>query len=406
MTAMASTTKLDASGRAVHTNTPVAVAEQRDVIGARESGRSTYASTVHITRSRGRRRCPFRTPGGPSAGAIRGRFRSLESVLSAPGHIAEAELNPQRGVAPAECEPRARGRRLPQNPHSAARRAFPARSSVPADRYALPRCDELFVYGSRTPGATPGRHPADTNAPSIAAGCDGQGEQVAKDGATRLADFLTGLATAVGVLVAVALIAVITYHFNTEWLPGAYWSIDFFFVLSGFLITALLLKEFERKDRVDLVAFWGRRFRRLMPVALLVICAVAVWALLINDPLVSRQVRGDGLGAMTYVLNLKYVVTGSSYFESFLTPSPLRHMWSLSLEEQWYAVWPLALWAVLGRGGIRAAKRAVPVLLSLAAAGAILMAYLVHDAADPSRVYYGSDTRSQALFVGAALQDI
>ncbi|MBK6669195.1 MAG: acyltransferase family protein [Actinobacteria bacterium] len=200
-----------------------------------------------------------------------------------------------------------------------------------------------------------------------------------------------------------ALIAVITYHFNTEWLPGAYWSIDFFFVLSGFLITALLLKEFERKDRVDLVAFWGRRFRRLMPVALLVICAVAVWALLINDPLVSRQVRGDGLGAMTYVLNLKYVVTGSSYFESFLTPSPLRHMWSLSLEEQWYAVWPLALWAVLGRGGIRAAKRAVPVLLSLAAAGAILMAYLVHDAADPSRVYYGSDTRSQALFVGAAL---
>ena len=200
-----------------------------------------------------------------------------------------------------------------------------------------------------------------------------------------------------------ALMGVVTYHFNTEWLPGAYWTIDLFFVLSGFLITSLLLKEYQRNDRISLSGFWGRRFRRLMPAALLVLSAVAIWAYFVNDPIVNRQVRGDGLAALGYVLNIKYVITGSSYFEAFLSPSPFRHMWSLSLEEQWYALWPIAMWLILRRGGIAAAKRAVPWLLGLSVVAAVWMAYLVSGATDPSRVYYGSDTRSQALLVGAAL---
>lgn len=200
----------------------------------------------------------------------------------------------------------------------------------------------------------------------------------------------------------IALVVIMVYHFRTEWIPGAYFSIDLFFVLSGFLITSLLLKEHVANGSVSLTGFWGRRVRRLLPAAATVIVAVAIWSRVVGDPIVSRQVRSDGIAAIFYSLNIKYVLSGASYFESFLSPSPFRHMWTLSLEEQWYLVWPLCAWWVLKRGGVKAAKRAVPVLMGLAAAAAIWMAIVVQGSVDPSRAYYGSDTRSQALLIGAA----
>lgn len=200
----------------------------------------------------------------------------------------------------------------------------------------------------------------------------------------------------------IALIVIMVYHFRTEWIPGAYFSIDLFFVLSGFLITSLLLKEHDTNNSVSLTGFWGRRIRRLLPAAATVIIAVAIWSRIIGDPIVSQQVRSDGIAAIFYSLNIKYVISGASYFESFLSPSPFRHMWTLSLEEQWYLIWPLAAWWLLKRGGVDAAKRAVPVLMALAVAAAVWMAIVVEGTSDPSRAYYGSDTRSQALLIGAA----
>lgn len=200
----------------------------------------------------------------------------------------------------------------------------------------------------------------------------------------------------------IALVLTMVYHFRTDWLPGGYLGIDLFFVLSGFLITGLLLKEHVAHDSVSLTEFWGRRIRRLLPAAATVIIAVAIWSRIVGDPIVSQQVRGDGIAAIFYSLNIKYVITGVSYFESFLSPSPFRHMWSLSLEEQWYLVWPLCLWLLLKRGGVDAAKRAVPVVLALAVAAAVWMAIVAEGASDPSRAYFGSDTRSQGLLIGAA----
>jgi peptidoglycan/LPS O-acetylase OafA/YrhL/lysophospholipase L1-like esterase len=199
-----------------------------------------------------------------------------------------------------------------------------------------------------------------------------------------------------------AVTAVLLYHGGVTWARGGFLGVDVFFVLSGYLITALLVAEWRERGTIGFGAFWARRARRLIPALLLVLAAVAVYAAVALAPDELGRVRGDGLAGLLYVANWHLILAKQSYFDQFLSPSPLNHLWSLGIEEQWYLVWPLLLAAGLrvarGRTQALAAGAAV-----MAGASAALMAVLVHPGADVSRVYFGTDTRAQSLLVGAVL---
>lgn len=199
---------------------------------------------------------------------------------------------------------------------------------------------------------------------------------------------------------ALAVICVMLYHGGTSVMGGGFLGVDIFFVLSGFLITSLLLLEFEQKARIDLLAFWGRRARRLLPALFLVLVAVALYAALLSGEAASA-VRKDAAATLFYVSNWWFIVSGNSYFEQFQDPSPLTHTWSLAIEEQWYFVLPLVMVLLLPR--LRSRKVIGLGLFALALLSAVEMAWLAPDGGDPSRVYYGTDTRLQSLLVGAAL---
>jgi peptidoglycan/LPS O-acetylase OafA/YrhL len=198
---------------------------------------------------------------------------------------------------------------------------------------------------------------------------------------------------------ALAVAGVVLYHAEPGWLPGGYLGVDLFFVLSGFLITSLLLAERDRTGTVDLGRFWLRRARRLLPavVVLVGVCTLAA-AVLARDDL--GRTRADAVASLLYVNNWHQVLADHSYFVQFERPSLLLHLWSLAVEEQFYLVWPLLLLAGLrlfGRRGM------VVAIVAGIAASALLMAVLYDAAGDPSRVYYGTDTRASTILVGALL---
>jgi peptidoglycan/LPS O-acetylase OafA/YrhL len=199
---------------------------------------------------------------------------------------------------------------------------------------------------------------------------------------------------------ALAVASVIAYHLGYGWARGGYLGVDTFFVLSGFLITSLLLAEFSRAGRIDLRSFWARRARRLLPALFLVLAAIAAYAAWWAPAQERRQLRGDGLAALLYSANWRFILAHNSYFDLFAAPSLVEHTWSLAIEEQFYLVWPLVVVACLavGRGG-----RAP--LVAFATVGvttsAVLMARLADS--DPTRAYFGSDTRVHSLLVGTLL---
>lgn len=235
--------------------------------------------------------------------------------------------------------------------------------------------------------------PGPTLAPVLAA-APKAGEQVAD---TRLA-----YRPALDGLRALAVIAVFGYHAGLGWARAGFLGVDVFFVLSGYLITALLLNEHRREGRVSLVSFWKKRARRLLPAVVVVLAAVAV-AVPLLAPEQAYRLRGDLLAALGYVSNWRLIFEDQSYFQSAGRPPLLQHLWSLAVEEQFYLVWPLVLvWALRGRGG-RNPRLLVRPLLLAAVASTVVMAMLFEPYADPSRVYYGTDTRAAALLVGAAL---
>ena len=141
---------------------------------------------------------------------------------------------------------------------------------------------------------------------------------------------------------ALAVLGVLLYHAGVSWAPGGFLGVDAFFVLSGFLITSLLVDEWRTRGRIDFGAFWARRARRLLPALLLVVIAVGAYAVFVARPDELERIRGDELGSLLYVANWRQLFE-SSYFAKLATPSPLLHTWSLGIEEQWYLVWPLAL---------------------------------------------------------------
>jgi peptidoglycan/LPS O-acetylase OafA/YrhL len=201
---------------------------------------------------------------------------------------------------------------------------------------------------------------------------------------------------------AIAVLGVLLYHGGVA-LPGGYLGVDVFFVLSGYLITSLLLLEWLRRDRIALGTFWFHRARRLLPALVLVLLVVAAYAAWLAPDIVRDRLRGDIVATLAYVANWHFVVTGISYFERYATPTPLLHTWSLAIEEQFYLVWPLVLLLLLTRGPRSGwSQRVMAVSVVGALASTVLMAVLHQPGLDPSRVYYGTDTRAQALLVGAA----
>ncbi|QDB80152.1 acyltransferase [Georgenia wutianyii] len=193
--------------------------------------------------------------------------------------------------------------------------------------------------------------------------------------------------------------AVLVYHLRPTSLPGGFLGVDVFFVISGFLITTLLLREIGARGKVDLPQFWLRRARRLLPALVTVVlvsvtlAAVAGGDLLVD---VGRQV----LGALTFSSNWLEISADSSYFAQ-TSPQLFLNFWSLAVEEQFYLLWPVLLVVLLAL--TRSGRDRVRVALGLAAASALLMAVLYTPGADATRVYYGTDTHLFGLMVGAAL---
>ena len=163
-----------------------------------------------------------------------------------------------------------------------------------------------------------------------------------------------------------------------------------------------MLAEWRTNESIDLLAFWRRRARRLLPALFLMLAAVAIVAAMWAPADTLQRLRADAFATLGYVANWRFITSGGSYFAEFASPSPLRHVWSLAIEEQFYLVWPPAFLLLLRfTRGSRAAL--LGITTGLAAASAILMAVLFAPGGDPSRVYYGTDTRAQLLLIGAAL---
>ncbi|ADM72482.2 acyltransferase [Paenibacillus polymyxa E681] len=199
---------------------------------------------------------------------------------------------------------------------------------------------------------------------------------------------------------ALAVIAVIVYHLNPDWLPGGLLGVGVFFTLSGYLITDILVSQWDTYHSFKMKDFWLRRARRLLP-AMLTVVAVIVLCSLLFDPSRLTALRGDVPAALVYMSNWWFIFHQVSYFESFGPPSPLGHLWSLAVEEQFYILWPL----LLALGLKFMPKRIVLAgwVTCLALISALLMAVIYVPGSDPSRVYYGTDTRGFALLIGAAL---
>lgn len=198
---------------------------------------------------------------------------------------------------------------------------------------------------------------------------------------------------------ALAVTAVLLYHSALGLLPGGFLGVEVFFVISGYLITSLLIADRAKHGNVSLFGFWKRRARRLLPAAFTVIVATLVYSVVFLPGEVAA-LRGNALAGFGYASNWYQIFHSQSYFESLGRPSLLNHLWSLGVEEQFYIVWPIVFSLFLAR--IRR-RYAFGLIICGAIASSALMFYKFDPAGDPSRIYYGTDTRASGLLIGAAL---
>ncbi len=199
---------------------------------------------------------------------------------------------------------------------------------------------------------------------------------------------------------AFAVMAVLCYHAGVSWFGGGLLGVDVFFVLSGFLITSLLCRELARSGTIRLGRFWAQRARRLLPALFVLILGVAAYAYVFRNSIDVAAVRDDALSTLAYVANWHFIFSDQGYFAQAAAPSPFLHTWSLAVEEQYYLIWPLIALFVAKRWGT--AKLALVAGVG-AAASAILMAAMFAAGFSVDRLYYGTDTRAQALLVGSFL---
>ena len=194
---------------------------------------------------------------------------------------------------------------------------------------------------------------------------------------------------------ALAVIGVLAFHDNR--LNGGFLGVDLFFALSGFLITTLLIDELQRTNTVDLIGFWGRRLRRLLPAVMVLLVVVVVFFRLFADTGQWIIARNDVVWSQFYMANWHQIYSGSGYWDAFAAPSAFEHLWSLAIEEQFYLVWPVLVivaWRI-GRA------RGLTALTSIGIVASFVAMLAIYNGGDPTRVYMGTDTRSFSLLCGA-----
>ena len=198
---------------------------------------------------------------------------------------------------------------------------------------------------------------------------------------------------------AVAVLLVLAYHARIPGFPGGYIGVDVFYVVSGFLITGLIVRELRATGRVDLLTFYARRARRLLPAALVVIALTVIASAIVLPPLRVPDVAADGAAAALYVSNIRFAAQATDYLQAELDPSPLLHFWSLGVEEQFYLFWPALLLLVAGRGtNIRRIGLVVGIVALLSFALGV-----VWTDSDAPLAFFLLPARAWELAIGAAL---
>ena len=278
---------------------------------------------------------------------------------------------------------------MEQFPQSSPRRA--PDNQAPHER---PRAERRTGESRRAPSphrapTNKGAHAAKTNTDATRSSATDQ--QATARPKSRYIPALDGLRT-------LAVVAVVLYHLNLTWAQGGLLGVTIFFVLSGYLITRLLLNEVAKTGRIDLKSFWIRRIRRLVPAVVTVVVVTCALCTIFNHVMLTKM-RPDILPSLLFFNNWWQIAQDVSYFNALGDPSPLTHFWSLAIEEQFYLIWPPLLLAMVSMHMSKPSTRRV--VLGLAAVSAIAMMVLYNPAADPSRVYYGTDTRVFSLLLGA-----
>lgn len=206
---------------------------------------------------------------------------------------------------------------------------------------------------------------------------------------------------------AIAIIGVLIFHGNPDWLPGGYLGVDVFFVLSGFLISSIVLFEIERTGKLDFKRFYARRAKRLLPALFVVLFASSILALFFAQDAVAK-LREDIVSSTFYFTNWWNIISEQSYFEAMGRPPMLQHLWSLAVEEQFYLVWPVVLFVAYkwrNRLGVRRVAL-IGALVSTLLMFGYSLAMDMPGGNDPSRLYFGTDTHAMGLLLGAALATV
>src|ERR1700761_171779 len=203
---------------------------------------------------------------------------------------------------------------------------------------------------------------------------------------------------------AIAIVAVLLCHAGVPFLAGGYVGVDVFFVISGFLITKLLLGELDRSGTISLRGFYARRAKRLLPLSAILLATVGVLSMIFLSPLRNTEVAGDITSAALYVANWHFAAQSVNYFDQGLEPSPVLHLWSLAIEEQFYLVWPGLMLAVtwFWRRRGKSVRPVLWVALALILAGSLIYGVILTNE-KPAFAYFDTFARAWELGLGAAL---